>query len=92
LRQLCTAGDMGIAVSVAQLTTTVMNSVDVSFSDAASGINNAASQVAALLAVAVFGLIMASIFNRTLHGNVERAALSLAMIEAVERQHGWKPS
>jgi hypothetical protein len=29
---------------------------------------------------------MASIFHRTLHGNVERAALSLAMIEAVERQ------
>ena len=77
---------LGMAVSVAPLTTTVMNSVDVSFSGAASGINNAASRVAALLAVAVFGLIMASIFNRTLHGNVERAALSPAMIEAVERQ------
>jgi hypothetical protein len=67
---------MGMAVSEAPLTTTVMNSVDVSFSGATSRINNAASQVAALLAVAVFGLIMVSIFNRTLHGNVERGVVS----------------
>jgi EmrB/QacA subfamily drug resistance transporter len=77
---------LGMAVSVAPLTTTVMNSVEVSFSGAASGINNAASRVAALLAVAAFGLIMASIFNRALHGNVERAGLSPAMIEVVEKQ------
>ena len=29
---------------------------------------------------------MASIFNRALHGNVERAGLSLATIETVEKQ------
>ena len=60
--------------------------VEESFAGAASGINNAASRVAALFSVALFGLIMASIFNRDLHGNVERAALSPAVIDAVEQQ------
>ena len=69
---------LGMSISVAPLTTTVMNSVDVGFAGAASGINNAASRVAALLAVALFGLIMASIFNRSLHSQLERAELTPA--------------
>jgi MFS family permease len=77
---------VGMSISVAPLTTTVMNSVDVAFAGAASGINNAASRVAALLAVALFGLIMASIFNRGLHSQLERAELTPALIEAVEQQ------
>jgi EmrB/QacA subfamily drug resistance transporter len=77
---------LGMSISVAPLTTTVMNSVDVSFAGAASGINNAASRVAALFAVALFGLIMASIFNRGLHSHLERAELTPALIEAVELQ------
>jgi EmrB/QacA subfamily drug resistance transporter len=77
---------VGMSISVAPLTTTVMNSVDVGFAGAASGINNAASRVAALLAVALFGLIMASIFNRGLHSQLERAELTPALIEAVEQQ------
>jgi EmrB/QacA subfamily drug resistance transporter len=77
---------LGMAISVAPLTTTVMNSVDTGFSGAASGINNAASRVAALVAVALFGLIMASIFNDSLHSHLERAKLSPRVIEAVEQQ------
>jgi MFS family permease len=77
---------LGMAISVAPLTTTVMNSVDTGFAGAASGINNAASRVAALVAVALFGLIMASIFNHSLHGQLERAKLGPGVIEAVEKQ------
>ena len=77
---------LGMSISVAPLTTTVMNSVDVSFAGAASGINNAASRVAALFAVALFGLIMASIFNRTLHSELERAELTPALVAAVDQQ------
>ena len=76
----------GMSISVAPLTTTVMNSVDAGFSGAASGINNAASRVASLLAVAVFGLIMASMFERGVHSRLEQAAVTTQLAEAVEQQ------
>jgi hypothetical protein len=77
---------LGMSISVAPLTTAVMNSVDTSLSGAASGINNAASRVAALFAVAIFGLIMASIFDGRLHGELERAAVAPGLVEAIEQQ------
>jgi EmrB/QacA subfamily drug resistance transporter len=77
---------LGMSISVAPLTTTVMNSVDSGFSGAASGINNAASRVASLLSVALFGLIMTSMFDRGLHAQLELAAVAPQVIEAVERQ------
>jgi hypothetical protein len=36
--------------------------------------------------VAAFGLVMASIFNRSLHGQLEGAGLAPAVIAAVEQQ------
>ncbi len=57
---------IGMAVSVAPLTTTVMNALDASQAGIASGVNNAVSRVAALLAIAVFGIVMSAAFGHLL--------------------------
>jgi len=57
---------LGMAMSAAPLTTVVMTSVGADRAGIASGVNNAVARVAALLAIAVFGVVILRVFNGAL--------------------------
>jgi EmrB/QacA subfamily drug resistance transporter len=77
----------GMAVSVAPLTTTVMNSLESSLAGVASGVNNAASRAAALLAIAMLGIVMSHAFNHAFRQHTAELTVSpSALAQAVSQQ------
>jgi MFS family permease len=77
---------IGMSISVAPLTTTVMSSVDERHAGTASGINNAVSRTAGLLAVAVFGVVMIGIFNHDLAQHLNTIQVSDEIREQIVSQ------
>jgi tetrahydromethanopterin S-methyltransferase subunit C len=63
-----------------------MESVPSSEAGVASGVNNAVSRIAGLLAVAVFGLVLSAGFNRTLGRSLAQMQLSPAVRQSAELQ------
>jgi len=61
---------IGMGVTVAPLTTTVMSALDGRHAGTASGINNAISRIGGVLAIAIFGAIMLLVFQSALAGRL----------------------
>src|SRR6266511_2378223 len=77
---------IGMAVSVAPLTTTVMNSVTQNRVGIASGINNAFARGAGLLAIAVLGIVMLHAFNHALDQRLSDWKLPASAWESLQAQ------
>jgi EmrB/QacA subfamily drug resistance transporter len=77
---------IGMAISVAPLTTAVMESVSSGEVGVASGVNNAVSRIAGLLAIAAFGLVLSAGFNRTLSRSLAQMQLSPSVRQSAETQ------
>jgi EmrB/QacA subfamily drug resistance transporter len=69
----------GAAVTVAPLTTVVMNSIAQDRAGSASGINNAVARVAGVLAIAIFGIVMVKAFASHLNHSLADLSLSPAI-------------
>ena len=74
----------GLALTVAPLTATVLAAVDDSRSGIASGVNNAVSRVAGLLAIAVLGTFISAQFSSSLDEKLGGPPLSPAGQRAVD--------
>ena len=66
---------LGMALTIAPLTKSAL-SVEPQFSGSASGINNAISRIAALMAVAVLGAIVISTFTMRLNDTISASSLT----------------
>ena len=74
----------GMAVTVAPLTTVVMNSVSHERVGTASGINNAVARVASVLAIAVLGIVMVSAFSFRLNQSLGHLSLPSPVVQEIQ--------
>ena len=79
---------LGMAVTVAPLTTTVINAVPAHQTGVASGVNNAVAALATLLAVAVGGAAALSFYDRSLDRELARTSAPAELAQIVDAARG----
>jgi MFS family permease len=77
---------LGMAASVAPLTTAVMGAVEERHAGIASGVNNAVSRTAGLISIAVLGIVMTGVFARDFRDRVRSLNLPEEARAALEAQ------
>jgi EmrB/QacA subfamily drug resistance transporter len=75
---------VGLAMTVAPLTTTVLDSVSERHAGIASGVNNAVARVAGLLAIAALGAVISAQFASTLDDRVAGTTIGVAAQAAID--------
>jgi len=74
----------GMAVTVAPLTTVVMNSVNKDRVGAASGVNNAVARLASVLAIAILGIVMVKAFASQLNSSLTHLMLPSSVLAELQ--------
>ena len=77
---------LGMAITVAPLTTTVMSSLAENRAGIASGVNNAVARTASLIAIAIFGVVMLHVFKIALDHRLNRKNLPLSVAQSLQTQ------
>ena len=77
---------LGMSIAVTPLVTVVMSSVPAGEAGVASGINNAVSRAAGLLALAAMGVIVLAVFNRELDSRLAAGNLRPLVVEQLAAQ------
>src|SRR5436190_14510474 len=77
---------LGMAITVAPLTTTVMNSIAQNRAGIASGVNNAVARTASLIAIAVLGVVMLHVFKTRVDHRLSTANLPASVGQSLQTQ------
>ena len=77
---------LGMAITVAPLTTTVMSSIGQNRAGTASGVNNAVARTASLVAIAVLGVVMIHVFKTDLDHRLSTTNLPASVAQTLQTQ------
>ena len=77
---------LGMSITIAPLTTAVLNAVEDHYAGIASGINNAVSRIAGLLAIAVLSIFVILAFGNNLDAQLNALHVSPAIRQALDAQ------